>query len=410
MSRWLKGAVLLVLLAVGLEAGSWLMLTLWFGVRPTDNPRVAEYMRRGHPLLTDNEDLRAGEIGVELDTHLGYRLRKNYTYPRINPQSMSIIETDAAGFVHNGDRQANPRLLADPAAKAYRILMLGCSSVFGAGTTTNAATLPARLEARLKTRWPGVPIHVINAGVLGYQSTQARLSYELYLRRLKPDAVIHITGNCDAKYSTMMERFTPHWSPGLVVTRDSYLDHFRPGPAFRIFLANLNRFPEPLYSLAVLRRLAGRFGGGDAPPAPPTYYFHPEAVMQFGRNIEGLARGFVADGVLGLFAMQPHLGTKKANLGEFERQGLKANKEWIKALQRHLVAQRDVFARLSGRYAGLPLRFVDFSDAFDGVDETTYQYWTHFNDLGNEVMAERLEQRFGPALEADLATRGWLKP
>ncbi|CAA7614477.1 hypothetical protein [Magnetospirillum sp. SS-4] len=413
MTAWLKGWRLIagmLLLAFVLEAGSWAALRFWFMLRPTDNPRVVEYMRRGHPLLTDNEDLRAAEIGIQLDGYLGYRLLPSYVSPRVNRQYVSIIETDAAGFVHNGDRDANPRLLADPKAKIYRILVLGCSAVYGAANTTNAATLPARLEARLKARWPQVPFQVINAGVLGYQSTQERLSYELYLRELKPSAAIDVTGNCDAKYSAQLPVFIPHWSASLPLTSESYLDYFRPEPSARIFVSNLIQFPEPLYSLAVLHRIIARFGGGTTYTTATAYYYHPEAAQQFTRNMEGLSRDFIADDVLGLFALQPHLGGKKAELGSREREVLAENKEWADALQRHQLDLAGAFQTLAKRHAGQRLRFIDFSDAFDGVNEQTFETFTHPNDLGSDLLAQRIEERFGAALQTDLIARGWLRP
>jgi lysophospholipase L1-like esterase len=405
-----KLAAALVLLALGLETASWLTLTLWFKLRPSDNPRVAEYMRRGHPLITDNEDLRAGEIGIRFDPQLGYRLLPEYVYPRTNPVHPSRIETDAAGFVHNGDPAANPRLLADPKVRAYRIVVLGCSSVFGTGTSTNTATLPARLEARLRARWPDVALHVINAGVFGYNSAQERLYYEFHLRRLRPDAVVAVTGNCDAKYSAQLAEFQPQWSASLPLDRDSYLDHFRPARSARMFLANLLRFPEPLYTFAVLHRLTVRFGGGISEARRPSYHYHPEATRLFARNVEGLARILRWDGVLGLFALQPHLGGKRAELGAFERRILEADRPWVEALERHQQDAVQAFAGLDRLHAGQGLAFADFSAAFDGHSEATYETFTHFNDPGNAILAERIEDRFAAMLEADLRAKGWRTP
>jgi hypothetical protein len=407
-----KLAAALVLLALGLETASWLTLTLWFKLRPTDNPRVAEYMRRGHPLLADNEDLRAAEIGIRLDSHLGYRPLPNHVYSRITSPHASIIETDAAGFVHNGDRTANPRLLADPSTRTYRILILGCSAVFGTGITTNAATLPAQFEARLRARWPGVPVHVLNAGVFGYNSAQERLYYELHLRRLQPDAVVAVTGDCDARHSTLHPDFTPQWNTNLPLTGDGYLDHFRPIPAARAFLVNLLRFPEPLYSLAILHRLATSLDGGrgDGQSGRSRYYHHPETTRLFARNVEGLARALNWDGVLGLFALQPHLGGKQAELGAFERRILAANQAWAEVLERHRRDAVAAFAELDRHHAGQRLVFADVSDAFDGRNEATFETFTDLNNHGSAVLAEHLERRFGPALDADITAKGWTRP
>jgi len=409
MTAWRMLAGILVL-ACGVEAGSWLALKVWFMVSPSDNPSVVEYMHRGHPLLTNNEDLRATGLGVLFDPYVGFRLLPSHAEPRINPQFRSVIETDSAGFVHNGDRDVNPRLLADPTAKIYRILVLGSSAVYGSAATTNAATIPARLEARMKTRWPQVPIHVINAAVPAYISTQERLLYELYLRRIKPDAVIEVTGNVDAQHNALIQTWTPHWQDGFVFTEERYLDSFRPAASARHFLAGLVEFPEPLYSLAVLHRLMARFAGGPAIAGPQrAYFYHPEAAVQFSDNMEGLARVLIADGTLGLFALQPHLGGKHAELGEFERDVLAHDRGWAEATQRHQSDFEAVFRALAVRHAKDRLAFIDFSDAFDGVPGQTFENLSHTTDDGNDLLAQRLLERFGPILEADLAAKGWLK-
>lgn len=413
MRRWLNGwrlALVLAALPIMIETASWAALSLKNTLRPSENPRMAEYMRRGHPLITDNEDLRAQELDYRFNPYLGFQLLPGHVYPRANPEYRSIIETDAAGFVHNGDRNVTPRLLADPAARVYRIVVLGSSVVYGLGATTNTATIPARLEARLHDRWPGVAFHVINAGVLGYQSTQERISYELYLRQLHPDALVDLTGT-DAKYAAQQPQWQPHGHPGLLLTNGDYLDSFRPAPSARKFASLLLSFPEPLYSLAILHKLKDALPSlGNDTHAQDHHFYHPENALQFRRTIDGLARLVQEDKVLGLFALQPHLGGKRAELGDYERRVMTADRDLADAIQRHQIDLQGVMRELAAEHAGERLHFIDLSGAFDGVSDQTWETSSHPNDRGNDLLAQHLIDGFVPALTADLTAKGWLKP
>jgi hypothetical protein len=49
----------------------------------------------------------------------------------------------------------------------FRIVVLGGSSAWGFGSTADERTIPGRLEALLRAKYPGRDIEVVNAGQIG---------------------------------------------------------------------------------------------------------------------------------------------------------------------------------------------------------------------------------------------------
>ena len=76
------------------------------------------------------------------------------------------------------------------AGRAVTIMALGSSSTAGAGASVPAAAYPARLEAELRTRFPGVPITVVNRGVNGTEAADMLERFDRVASEDKPDVVL----------------------------------------------------------------------------------------------------------------------------------------------------------------------------------------------------------------------------
>jgi lysophospholipase L1-like esterase len=84
------------------------------------------------------------------------------------------------------------RLIA--AGQPVTIMALGSSSTAGAGATTPAAAYPARLEAELRSRFPGVAIAVLNRGVNGEEAGDMLARFDQAATDDKPDVVLWQVG------------------------------------------------------------------------------------------------------------------------------------------------------------------------------------------------------------------------
>jgi lysophospholipase L1-like esterase len=73
-------------------------------------------------------------------------------------------------------------------------MALGSSSTAGAGATTPAATYPARLEAELRSRFPGAAITVLNRGVNCEEAADMLARFDQAAADDMPDVVLWQVG------------------------------------------------------------------------------------------------------------------------------------------------------------------------------------------------------------------------
>jgi acyl-CoA thioesterase I len=84
------------------------------------------------------------------------------------------------------------RLIA--AGRPVTIMALGSSSTAGAGASSALASYPARLEAELHSRFPGVAITVLNRGVNGEEAADMLARFDQAAAEDKPDVVLWQVG------------------------------------------------------------------------------------------------------------------------------------------------------------------------------------------------------------------------
>jgi acyl-CoA thioesterase I len=76
------------------------------------------------------------------------------------------------------------------AGRPVTIMALGSSSTAGAGASDPAASYPARLEAELRTRFPGIAVTVLNRGVNGEEAADMLQRFDQVASDDKPDVVL----------------------------------------------------------------------------------------------------------------------------------------------------------------------------------------------------------------------------
>ncbi len=74
------------------------------------------------------------------------------------------------------------------------IVAMGSSSTAGVGATSTAQNYPNQLERRLKARFPGIEIHVINRGMSGAVDSQMLARFEQDIQAAAPDLVLWQVG------------------------------------------------------------------------------------------------------------------------------------------------------------------------------------------------------------------------
>jgi acyl-CoA thioesterase I len=152
-----------------------------------------------------------------------------------------------------------PRL---PATKArllakepVKIVALGGASTAGAASGNPDKAWPARLEAALKRRWPGVPVTVVNKGV-PRQKTQdmiERLPTDVFPEA--PALVIWETGILDAVRGVDIDEFNHTLEAGIEQIRNGHSEIMLMDMQFSrstASLINFDRYLEALHKTAEL--------------------------------------------------------------------------------------------------------------------------------------------------------------
>ncbi|MCK6486392.1 MAG: hypothetical protein HUU22_11135 [Phycisphaerae bacterium] len=120
-----------------------------------------------------------------------FRLRPNIHIPEHITETLFDIRTNSFGM-------RSPEISREKPPGALRVLCLGDSCTFGTGAGQND-TFPAQLERELRGRLEGRAVEVINAGVPGFSSFQARMLLESEGWSFSPDAVVLTVGCNDRK-------------------------------------------------------------------------------------------------------------------------------------------------------------------------------------------------------------------
>lgn len=117
---------------------------------------------------------------------------------------------------------AAPRAVALPATtaalvakQAVRIVAFGSSSTEGAGATAPDRAYPARLEALLRARWPGVAVTVANRGAGGQDIDTMLTRLDTEVLPLHPELVIWQAGANDTLRGTDPARFAALLDEGI---------------------------------------------------------------------------------------------------------------------------------------------------------------------------------------------------
>ena len=202
---------------------------------------AAELLLRASPFAPPTRDAWNRQYGVIAIEH----------YYAEAPAHIVQGETDEGGawcgpdpqLVATGDPYVDAmepaKWRCDKPAGAYRIVVLGESSVQGFGLPSGM-TLPDQLGEALSGH--AAPIEVINAGVAGYNSLQIRrMIPEIW--RLSPDLVVLYAGHNDFTYYAVVEAALAARPPLLRARRIS--DFFALTRLGRSLLVKVGALPAP---------------------------------------------------------------------------------------------------------------------------------------------------------------------
>lgn len=135
-----------------------------------------------------NEELRK-KICYDSQNFIFFDLHISYVEPN---QHFDTINTNSHGF-------RGPEILKEKPENTFRIFVIGGSTAFGWGSTSDSTTIPGFLQKKFDDANLNFKVEVINAGVPGVDSYLETIYIKHELLDFQPDLFIIYTGRNDVR-------------------------------------------------------------------------------------------------------------------------------------------------------------------------------------------------------------------
>jgi len=259
----------------------------------------------------------------------------------------------------------------------YRIFMVGGSTTFGSGATSDEKTIPAHLQRKFVEA--GYKIEVINAGVGASDSREEAFKIRNLYKKFEPDLFI-IYGGWNDSFKKLEES-----ELNIEISR---FDEINSKKSFlQLWISeNLQNYRTVyvLYPILSHYTIASTLNSD-------VYLTNAEI---WNNRWSLICSENKKDGIDTIILLQPVVGSGKKQLTYDENR----HAEYIKGKKTN--EQLDVFSQV------LPINFCtasfDLRSTFDDEQRAIFYDGGHMNDLGNEIMADTIYEKILPVIKNQL--------
>ena len=288
-------------------------------------------------------------------------------------QDHDTISINSFGF-----RGADFEEKKDP--NVFRIMMVGGSTTFGSGSTSNDATIPEVLQKKFLEN--NYDVEVINAGVGAATSIEEAYKIRHHYKKYQPDLFLVYDGRNDSFQHLEDKELHPN------VSRIEKTQAQK--SSLQIWISeNLQMYRTIFVLYPIFSHYSISMTLND-----DVYEKNSEI---WSDRWENICKENNEDGIKTIVALQPTVGTSTKQLSPSE----KIHSEYIKAVNTR--EQLEFFSKT------LPIESCtasfDLRNALDGVEEPIYFDDCHMNDQGYEIMANKIYEKILPLIINDLETK-----
>ena len=290
-------------------------------------------------------------------------------YQMLPDQHFQTININSHGF-------RGAEFSAIKSEDTYRIFVVGGSTTFGTGTTSDSTTIPGFLQEKFNEEEFSKNIQVINAGISGlFSGTEVGLIKEKILD-FEPDLIIVYDGwndigkNFDYYYDGINDGVD---EDNILKEKDTFYEVgetlFAYSKLIKIIYSNLDLLPMSFAGPAVYP-----FEGTEIETKADIWTSRWIEVCDLGRN-----SGFDV-----VITVQPILGSSERALSEFEQNQFewKENERRLPALQIYANQLKEIDNHCSAT--------GDFQRIFDGNNQPLYLDSVHLGEEGNKIVSEKI--------------------
>lgn len=251
----------------------------------------------------------------------------------------------------------------------FRIIMVGGSTTFGSGSTSDKTTIPGFLQEKFNREELSKKIEVINAGLPGATSKEELNYVKNYLLGFNPDFLIIYDGWNDARYvsRTIIENKQAKDEEPLLFKLQYFPEYRTPFVIYRVFIA-------PIQGQKTSSIEEG---------------FDPNVAKIWKERLLEICKSGKEKNISTLVIVQPIVGTGNKELSSDESK-YAPHAGWIK--YRTTVKILNSMADSVIDLEPICYKTSDLRNVFDGIIEPVFYDHGHVNDLGNEIVANKIFQ------------------
>ena len=314
-------------------------------------------------------------LGTELQNQMCEEidLLKSNEYPVFEHepnQHLTTITINSLGF-------RGPEFDLIKNDNTYRIMMLGGSTAFGAGASSDTTTIPAYLEKEFRKN--NYNVEVINAGILGSDSFEEAYKIRYMFKKFQPDLFIVYDGWNDSFGQVKEGTLNPD------ITRSKRIESEK--PSLQMWISkNLTEFRTlyVFYPISSHLLIASTMN---------------EDLLIMNSEIWSSRWNDVCsenndDGIKTIILLQPIVGTGNKKLSSEEKHHADYFKQIKSREQLEYHSKKLVIASCTAS--------IDLRNTFDNVSEPIYYDGGHMTDLGNKIVAAKIYEEILPVIITDV--------
>lgn len=283
-------------------------------------------------------------------------------------QQFETISINSHGF--RGDE------ISDEKNEDYRIIIIGGSTVFGAGSSSDQTTIPAYLEEFFKQSNFESNIEIINGGIPSAYSYTEEYLMKNSIVNLKPDLVIVYDGGNDAAGRYVEE----YKIPGIANVKKESLSFF---DTIKQFVLNVD-YKTPIVITQIISGIGSNFPIDDVTKK--------KTVESWENRLENICEHNEINGISTIIAIQPLVGNGEKPLSKDELAIVKSEKH------KETFLIREEMSKSVDKLSETCDVVVDLKNIFDNVDEPIFYDHVHTSDKGNYIISERIFEKSLPVV------------
>jgi len=260
----------------------------------------------------------------------------------------------------------------------YRIFMVGGSTTFSSGSTSDNTTITGYLQQNFDQSEVNKKIEVINAGHDGMFSWDETEIIKNKIVNYDPDLIIVYNGINDLQYSY------------------KYIEKFMSNKSYFNKIEDKSRGMTSFYKTLIVANLFSKSISESINESQVTKPLDTEHISERislwkNKQIENCKIGNEY-GFDTLIILQPMIDTDKKPLTEFEEKASKSVKNWPSYYQlfANEFEKLDIFCENT----------ADLRNVFEEIEEPLFYDWQHPGDKGNKIIADRIFEIILPNVES----------